>query len=78
MTTSSPMRTSEEPLETTRVTSDLMRLLRDKLRLHSEMHTYKFDCIEAGDNAAFELIETMQRQEAIEIEGLRKAVQGRT
>jgi hypothetical protein len=48
------------------------------MQLLAAMHTYKFDCIEAGDQQAFELIESLQRQEAIEIEGLRKAMQARS
>ena len=71
------VRDSDETSVATRVTSDLLTLLRQKMQLVAEMHTYKFDCIEAGDSEAFELVAAMQRHEAAEIDDLRKVMRGR-
>lgn len=68
--------TDETGVET-RVASDLLMLLKEKMQLVAAMHTYKFDCIEAGDSEAFELVAAMQRHEAAEIDDLRKAMRGR-
>ncbi len=59
------VRGSGETSVTTRVASDLLTLLRQKMQLVAAMHTFKFDCIEAGDSEAFELIAAMQRHEAV-------------
>ncbi|HEX5370065.1 MAG TPA: hypothetical protein VFY10_11675 [Dehalococcoidia bacterium] len=76
-TVTGDVRASHDARVATRVSSDLLTLLMEKMQLLAAMHTYKFDCIEAGDNEAFELIEAMQRREASEIDDLRTAMRHR-